>query len=258
MTKQNSVDPTEKVYGYCADCDKVWGYASRNELGRDIRCKKDHRHHAAVVKGEFGKLWLRFEKYLILWQSSASPFRWFNNKIFGKRAGIYTFTRFLLLLGGLLIIKSSDQNILSIVIISFAILFLVDIILTNTSIAFATRFPARPLRSVVLTLFSFVQIVIVFSIFYKFLSSDFDGDVNLTWVQSLYFSIVTITTLGYGDFFPSSDATILQLVVFAQLVIGLYFLAIILTVMTSWSTNSPTRLAPMDVSELQPPEDDSG
>ena len=258
MTEQNSVDPAEELYGYCADCDKVWGFAARKDLGRGVRCQNNGSHHAAVVKGGIGKRWLQFEKYLIWWESRGSPFRWCNDKIFKKRAGVYIITRCLLLLIGLFIIKPGGQNFLSIVTIIISIFFLVDIILSNTSIAFATRFPARPLRSVVLTIFSFVQIVIVFSILYKYLSNDFDGNVYLTWVQSLYFSIVTITTLGYGDFTPSSDATLLQLVIFAQLVIGVYFLAIVLTVIAAWSTSSPTRLALMDVSELQPLEDDCG
>ena len=170
---------------------------------------------------------------------------------------MYISTRCLLLLIGLFVIESGYQINLSIFVIIISILFLVDIILSNTSIAFATRFPARPLRSVVLTIFSFVQIVIVFSILYKYLSCDFYGNVNLTGIQSLYFSIVTITTLGYGDFTPSSDATVLQLVIFAQLVIGLYFLAIVVTVIAAWSTSSPTRLMPMEVSELKPPDADA-
>ena len=28
-----------------------------------------------------------------------------------------------------------------------------------------------------------------------------------TWIQSFYFSVVTITTVGYGDFTPSTDAS---------------------------------------------------
>lgn len=35
-----------------------------------------------------------------------------------------------------------------------------------------------------------------------------------TWIQSLYFTTITLTTIGYGDFAPTTDFTRLVTVVF--------------------------------------------
>jgi len=38
-----------------------------------------------------------------------------------------------------------------------------------------------------------------------------------TWIQSFYFSVVTLTTIGYGDLYPTTD--------FTRLVTALYILS---------------------------------
>ncbi len=40
-----------------------------------------------------------------------------------------------------------------------------------------------------------------------------------TWIDSLYFSVITLTTIGYGDFSPETDAG--KLFTLAYIVIGL-------------------------------------
>ncbi|HLE45395.1 MAG TPA: potassium channel family protein [Thermoplasmata archaeon] len=44
-----------------------------------------------------------------------------------------------------------------------------------------------------------------------------------TWVDSVYFSIASITTVGYGDLAPAHEATKLFLIVYLPLGIGVGF-----------------------------------
>lgn len=70
--------------------------------------------------------------------------------------------------------------------------------------------------------------VVVFSIVYWcFFSDDFDLKTPLSYIASLYFSVVTITTLGYGDITPNVSCralliTIILQVVFGVITIGLF------------------------------------
>lgn len=42
-----------------------------------------------------------------------------------------------------------------------------------------------------------------------------------TWVDSIYFSVVTLTTIGYGDFAPKTDAGKIFTIVYILLGIGM-------------------------------------
>ena len=253
---QKAVDRSEQLFGYCAHCDEVLGFAAREYLGRSVQCPTNKEHHAAVVKGDIGKSWLRFEKCLMWWQLSASPFRWLNNGIFRRRAGVYVFFQFLLIILGLYLINPQSFDSISLIVILISSFFLIDIIISNTSIVFITRFPARPLRSVILTMFVFLNIVAIFAIYYKFWSIYIPQVEQLSAVQSFYFSLVTVTTLGYGDLSPLLDRPPMLLLICFELVVGIYFLALIITIIASWSMSSPTRLSPLNVPDLEPLEDD--
>lgn len=62
--------------------------------------------------------------------------------------------------------------------------------------------------------------ILTFSLIYIFrFSNDFKGD-PINYVQALYFSVVTVTTLGFGDLTPRLDAALLLLAVIAQVVLG--------------------------------------
>lgn len=103
-------------------------------------------------------------------------------------------------------------------------LLFLDIFLANISIAFVavTRAPINDLRSFFLTFTAFINIVVIYALFYKFLDQFNYAMCN---PQLLYFSFVTITTLGYGDFVPQRSGTMSQIVVIMELLTGLIFIA---------------------------------
>ena len=61
-----------------------------------------------------------------------------------------------------------------------------------------------------------VTVALAFGVVYPFVGVDY-GD-HATWLSPYYFSIVTLTTLGYGDVLPTS--VVGQLVVIAEVAIG--------------------------------------
>ena len=70
--------------------------------------------------------------------------------------------------------------------------------------------------------------IIIYSLMYKLIfASDFKGD-SINFVQALYFSVVTVTTLGFGDLTPRLDAATLLLVVTSQVVLGVITIGLFL------------------------------
>jgi hypothetical protein len=169
------------------------------------------------------KLWRFVAKCFCCYETKCSPASW---SIFRYREGWYLLLRFAVLCACFLGVsnKVNGWNILFGIV---AVAFLLDILVANTSIAFVTRSPISNLRSFLLTFFAFTHLVVAYSIFYKLLAHQFtDRMCNL---QVLYFSVVTITTLGYGDFVPQKWGMTAQLVVILELLTGLFFITGVLT-----------------------------
>jgi len=70
--------------------------------------------------------------------------------------------------------------------------------------------------------------IFIFSLVYVFMfANDFRGD-PIDYVQSLYFSVVTVTTLGFGDLTPRLDEAPLLLVVTSQVILGVVMIGLFL------------------------------
>ena len=163
-------------------------------------------------------LWKSVENCFRCYETKCSPSSW---SFFRGSTSVYLLIRFFLLC----ICLALASNKFSWWNIPCGILglgFLLDILIVNTSIAFVTRNPMNNLRSFILTFFTFIQVVVIYGIFYKFLQHQFSE--NMCNWQVLYFSIVTITTLGYGDFVPEKWGTMAQIIVTLELLTGLFFI----------------------------------
>ena len=70
--------------------------------------------------------------------------------------------------------------------------------------------------------------ILIFSLIYVVVfAGDFKGN-SIDYVQSLYFSVVTVTTLGFGDLTPKLDVAPLLLVVTAQVILGVITIGLFL------------------------------
>jgi len=92
---------------------------------------------------------------------------------------------------------------------------------------FILNFIKKILHSPLYILFLYLFLILIFSLVYWCNPSFWEAP--LSFIQSLYFSIVTITTLGYGDITPKTDSAMLFTALEALagiLIIGLFLNAI--------------------------------
>src|SRR5262249_32979949 len=135
-----------------------------------------------------------------------------------------------------------------------ATFILYDILVVSTYATFVTRFPTHPLRTLILTISSLFQIAIVYAILYRLGSSSFNQ--NLSFVDALYFSIVTISTVGYGDIHPNNDAPAIKLLVISELVVGFSVVAGLFAIITGWANDRPRGNEPMTIGQMDLQEDE--
>jgi len=238
----------EAIAVYCAHCRRQLGPSQEKHLYARVLCPTDSRHLAAVVKGSAGEFWLRVEAAILKWETAYSPMCWFRGwgGLFRGRTGRYLAARFATLVGLLVLACYPPAwvtccGILSTILSLAALLLLADILISSTSVAFVSRSPANPLRSALLTAFAFAQIAIAFAVFYVLFG---EFNLGLNPVSAMYFSVVTITTLGYGDIHLTEKAWIGQLIVVCQLLVAVYFVSTVFAVVATW-TNAPLAAPPI-------------
>jgi hypothetical protein len=164
--------------------------------------------------------WKYIEDFFRRYEQEWNPVsRW---KIFVFREGWYLLIRFILLCL-VFVAVSNEINVYNIIFVVIGLLFLFDILAFNTSNSFITMTPINSLRSFFLTFFAFTHLIIAYGIFYKFFKEQFAIDMCNT--QLLYFSAVTITTLGDGTFLPDQSGTMVQMLVILELLTGLFFIS---------------------------------
>ncbi len=72
--------------------------------------------------------------------------------------------------------------------------------------------------------------VLIFSGIYQFVEID-HGRHEMNWFQPIYFSLVTMTTLGYGDVVPVSTPA--QMITMLQVVMGYVMLGGLLSIFSN-------------------------
>jgi len=99
-------------------------------------------------------------------------------------------------------------------------------------------------RSLSIAFANGVEVIIGFAILYLLSGQVCDGKAPLSgWVAALYYSVITITTLGYGDFVPHGPLS--RFLVVAELIVGAMFLIVILPCLAALLTE------PLPESNLQ-------
>mgnify|MGYP001054055553 CR=1 FL=1 len=99
--------------------------------------------------------------------------------------------------------------------------------IVNRFLSIFSNYGESPFRVLVSSLF----IIIIYSILYWGFQGITSGDIkfNPSFLESLYFSIVTFTTLGYGDYHPKP---FFQLVATSEAFIGAFMLAFFVVVVS--------------------------
>ena len=237
-------------------CGKKYGKARPEYQNVRFICPDDKsqipEHITSVVLDPTGVLWARLQTKILHYELYWSPIKWFNSwwGLLKGRIGLYLTIRFIIIALALILSSPFCNNVfLNSIIDLISIVIIFDIVLVTTSAAFISRYFSVPLRSVLLTLFSFIQIVIGFSVFYHQLGNYFK-ETTINQLQALYFSFVTLTTLGYGDFTPCYSAWHIQSVIILQLILGLYFLTIMLSVITNWVNMLPVGIPTKKLADI--------
>ncbi len=242
------------IVPYCAGCNREWPPDPQRRLGQRFVCPTNQRHLAALVKGDVGKLWLRVEARILryeLFSLALVPARFSPYK-----TPAMILARMTILAGALAVapfgcLGRTVASLLSIAIIA-------DVLLNATSVAFISRFPAHALRSVVIAIISFGLIAIAFGVLY---TSSVDGFIRdgakltLSRLDGVYFSFVTVATLGYGDIHPHQESWVPKLLVICELLIGAYFLSILLATHAAWMSTPPNITEPPSYATLFPEQE---
>ena len=226
-----------------------------------MECPKDPIHLCKVVKPPAGMFWLRLHRFLINYEERWSPWHWFKDWCgitTGRPWEIYHIIVFAVLVLVLLLVHALTREWIVLFAVVVATISIIDLVLDFTSVSFVTRYPADALRSVILVMSGFVRFCIAWAIFYSSVSSLIDNQFSekLSFVSSIYFSIVTVTTIGFGDIWAKED--IARALIYLHILVGLYVLAAILTVVLYWVNERPSRPKPMPLTGALTIDDDGG
>lgn len=233
MSEPQATDasPASVATPYCAYCrDALRLHAVDYRLaGQRFLCPKETAaigHVAAVCTDDVGRCWLRFEQWLVT-----------RRRCIDRLPIPPLLLHFLLLLVALLLLapRGGYAKVLALVIAAY---FLYDTFLYSSRVAFVTQRPRVPLRAVLLAVGAVVELSLAFAVAYASLP-DSEFTRALTPASAVYFSLVTLATVGYGDIAPCADAQFAHWLVAGEIAAGIYFIAALLATIVSFASNGP-------------------
>ena len=192
---------------------------------------------------EHHEFWQKIESALRNYEQAYTPVRWFHHwgGLTRGRRGQFIFLRFIFLVGLYMVAFYLPLYAWAKISLTIIATYLIaDMFMLPTSIAFGGLPPMRPLRALVFLLINYISICIAFGLLYITLCrSSFNIDPDL--IDLAYFSFTTMTTLGLGDISPARHTILVRFLVFPEVLIGLYFWAVLVGMIISWAVREIKR-----------------
>ncbi len=185
------------------------------------------------------EFWQKIESFLRNYERAYAPVHWFRDwgGLTKERQGYFVFLRFPFLAGLYVAAFYLPLNAWSKVFLALIAIYLIaDMLMLPTSYAFGGILIPRikPLRALVFVFFNYISISMAFGVLYVTLCrSSFSIDPDL--IDLAYFSFTTITALGIGDITPARHAILVRFLVVSEVLIGLYFWAVLVGMIISWT-----------------------
>ncbi len=193
---------------------------------------------------EHHEFWQKIEALLRKYERTYAPVRWFRDwgGLTGGRQGYFVFLRFVFLIGLYLAafyLPLSGWSKMALTIV--AAYLIADMFMLPTSYAFGGIPVMRPLRALVFVFFNYISISMAFGVLYVTLCrTSFNIAPDL--IDLAYFSFTTMTALGMGDISPARHTVLVRFFVIAEVLIGLYFWAVLVGMIISWTAREAQSL----------------
>jgi len=190
-----------------------------------------------IPEMEHHEFWQKIEAFLRHYERAYAPMHWFGHwgGLTRGRQGHFVFLRFVLIAGLYVAAFYLPLSFWSRISLTFIAIYLIaDMFMLPTSYAFGGITPLRPLRALVFVFFNYISICLAFGLLYITLCrSSFNIDPDL--IDLAYFSFTTMTALGLGDISPARHTILVRFLVIAEVLIGLYFWAVLVGMIISWT-----------------------
>jgi voltage-gated potassium channel Kch len=139
---------------------------------------------------------------------------------------------YLALVPGALVVSAKGQSFVPFIVLAYLLYETVSWTLFDTFVLFRayTFRTGREFRMFLWVVYNFLLLASAYAIFFWRSGKVVDncGHPLSGFTASIYYSVMTLTTVGYGDFHPARDAALVQLVVSSEPLVGIMLLVVYL------------------------------